>query len=178
MQNTNTSSSSLKMSARLNRTAHYLTDGLRLNYTVLRFARTNFINESEYMKVRHCDVKTKWCCDTLLQSEFWKETSHTGIFSPRLCGDIWVEIITKERHVLFKHQCSMASLVLLSDLYTVPEGNILLGKTSRLGMQKLPLVTVFSPATAEHITPRNFLSVSMRRVLTTEITVVTIWTTH
>jgi len=56
--------------------------------------------------------------------------------------------------------------------------NILLGKTSRLGMQKLPFVTVFCTATAEHITPRNFLSVSMRRVLTTEITVVTICTTY
>jgi hypothetical protein len=39
-------------------------------------------------------------------------------------------------------------------------------------MQKLPFVTVFSPATAEHITPRNFLIVSKERVLTTEITVV------
>ena len=56
--------------------------------------------------------------------------------------------------------------------------NILLGQTSRRGMQKLPFVTVFSTATAEHITPRSFLSVSIRSVLTTEITVVTICTTY
>lgn len=114
--------SSLKIVSQAKQKAHYLTDWLRLNYTVLRFARTDLVNEFEYTKVRHCGVKTKWNCDTLLQSEFWKETSHRGIFSSRLCGDICVEIITQERHVLFKHQCSMTSLVLLLDLYIVPDG--------------------------------------------------------
>lgn len=114
--------SSLKKVSQAKQKAHYLTDELLLNYTVLRFARTDLVNEFEYTKVRHCDVKTKWNCGNLLQSEFWKETSHTGIFSRILCGDIWVEIITQERHVLFKHQCSMASLVLLSDLYIVSDG--------------------------------------------------------
>ena len=56
--------------------------------------------------------------------------------------------------------------------------NILLRKTSRLGMHKLPFVKIFSPATAEHVTPHNFHSVSMRRVLTTEITDVTVCTNY
>ena len=56
--------------------------------------------------------------------------------------------------------------------------NILLDKTSRLGKQNVPFVTVCSPATAEHITPHIFLSVSIRTVLTTEITVVTLCTTY
>lgn len=56
--------------------------------------------------------------------------------------------------------------------------NILLDKTSRLGKQNVPFVTVCSPATAEHITPHIFLSVSIRTVLTTEITVVTICNTY
>lgn len=60
--------------------------GFALNYTVLRFARTDFNNEFEYTKVHHCDVKIKWNCDTLLQSELWKETSHRGIFAPRPRG--------------------------------------------------------------------------------------------
>jgi len=43
--------SSLKIVSQAKQKAHYLTDGLRLNYIVLRFARTDLVNEFEYTKV-------------------------------------------------------------------------------------------------------------------------------
>jgi hypothetical protein len=95
-------------------------------------------------------------------SKVWMETSHTEIFSSRLCQDICVEIITQERHVLFKQQqCSLASLYYLQTYITFNMGHSPC-KTSRLGMQCVPSVTVFNPAIAELITPGIFFNVSIQ----------------